>query len=494
MALSTAKLEFWAKNRYNVCISGRHGVGKTGQVFELFNNLYGEIGKDWLYFSASTMDPWVDFIGVPKEKTAEDGTDFLHLVRPEIFARDRVKAIFLDEYNRAPKKVRNAVMELIQFQSINGHKFHTLEVVWTAINPPSSDGDDLNYDVDELDDAQLDRFHIFVEVPYAVSKPFFTKKYGEDNGTAAVEWWNSLPKKISDKISPRRLDYAIDCYQKCGDVRDVLPAGSNATQLLFLLSEGSIKQTLDDLLKDEDTNAAKVKMAEPNFYDMAIPIIKKDEKYLQFFMPLAPSEKLSQFISSSTKRQIDRLLKASTDSEDMFHKVTEIVEAKGIVNNKIRQLQEWRIKNFAGQLKDNDAGLSIEFDDIMNRIRSVNTARDNTYNRKQSVEELLEFVTKMPDGVELSKRQAKEFFDYMLYFASRSNKPTFGKFAKDWEHGMLRVNEMHPFAKNHTRNSLYVNNAKRKMPDFIGMEIDELFSTEDDELFSTEDIDIDALF
>ncbi len=483
MALSTAKLEFWAKNKYNVCLSGRHGVGKTGQVFELFNNLYGEIGKDWLYFSAATMDPWVDFIGVPKEGIAEDGTPFLYLVRPEIFARDNVKAIFLDEYNRAPKKVRNAVMELIQFKSINGHPFHNLEVVWTAINPPSSDEDELNYDVDELDDAQLDRFHIFVEVPYSVSKPFFTNKYGKDDGTAAVEWWNSLPEGIRDKISPRRLDYTIDCYQKGGDVRDVLPSGSNASQLLFLLSEGSIKQTLKDLIKSKDTNTAKTKMAEPNFYDMAIPIIKNDENYLQFFMPLAPSEKLSQFVSSSSKKQIDKLLTATIGNEDMFNKVTEVVEAKGLVNNKIRQLQQWRIKNFAGQL-GGDAGETLEFDKVMNRVKSVKTYQDNTYDRKQFVEELLNIVINMPDGVKLSKRQAKEFFNYMLYFVSRSNKGTLVGFTKDWQYGMLRVNEMHPFEKNHTASCNHSENAKRKMPLFIGMEIEELFR----------DVDLNEIF
>ena len=41
----------------------------------------------------------------------------------------------MDEFSRAHKKVRNAVMELIQFKSINGRKFKNLKIVWAAINP-----------------------------------------------------------------------------------------------------------------------------------------------------------------------------------------------------------------------------------------------------------------------------------------------------------------------------------------------------------------------
>jgi hypothetical protein len=45
----------------------------------------------WLYFSASTMDPWVDFIGVPKEHKDADGS-YLERIRFEGKARDLVEA------------------------------------------------------------------------------------------------------------------------------------------------------------------------------------------------------------------------------------------------------------------------------------------------------------------------------------------------------------------------------------------------------------------
>jgi MoxR-like ATPase len=48
---------------------------------------------------------------------------YLELVRPKAFRDDEVQALFFDEFNRSHKNKRNAVMELMQFKSINGRKF-----------------------------------------------------------------------------------------------------------------------------------------------------------------------------------------------------------------------------------------------------------------------------------------------------------------------------------------------------------------------------------
>ena len=119
-------LKHAAANGFNVLLVGNHGVGKTAIVRTALDDL----GLVWKYFSASSIDPWVDLVGVPKEK---DGV--LELIRPATLDFENLQVIFLDEYNRAPKKVRNACMELIQFGSINGKKFPKLQLVIAAINP-----------------------------------------------------------------------------------------------------------------------------------------------------------------------------------------------------------------------------------------------------------------------------------------------------------------------------------------------------------------------
>ena len=169
------KLDFWIKNNLNVLLTGKHGVGKTSIIAEMVkkNNLRG------LYFSCGTLDPYIDLIGIPtKTIDAETGIEYMDLARPKAFALDEADFIMLDEANRASPKVQNALMELIQFGSINGMKFKSLRCVWAGINPQAKTKKDVKYHVEDMDPAQKDRFHIHYTVPYIPSKKYFTQKFG----------------------------------------------------------------------------------------------------------------------------------------------------------------------------------------------------------------------------------------------------------------------------------------------------------------------------
>jgi len=215
--ITDTKLQFWIENNLNVLIEGSHGVGKTTIIGKAFE----DAGLTWQYFSASTMDPWVDFIGVPKEKITDDGISFLDLIRPMQFQDGSVDAIFFDEFNRSPSKVRNAVLELVQFKSINGRPIPGLRMVWAAINPDDEESD-IQYDVEELDPAQLDRFHIHTSIPNEPNREYFAGKFGDRTGLRAIEWWHSLPDGVKTYVSPRRLDSALEIFALGGDLRDVL--------------------------------------------------------------------------------------------------------------------------------------------------------------------------------------------------------------------------------------------------------------------------------
>lgn len=288
MSAMQAKLDFWAKNNLNVLLRGRHGTGKTQMV----QNTLDEHKIKWIYFSASTMDPWVDFVGVPKEKTV-NGYSYLELIRPEIFAKDEVEAIFFDELNRAPKKVRNAVMELIQFKSINGKKFNNLRFIWGAINPEGKDDEDSEYDVEKLDPAQLDRFHIIVDVDDRPNKAYFNSTYGA-NGIIAIEWWTNLNATSKRLVSPRRLDYALKVYQLGGDISDVLPKEINVHELVTQLVSGSFASKLKGAFKN-DTEATTI-LNNENFFKGAIPLILKNKNYLEYFPQFFPKEKFNDLV------------------------------------------------------------------------------------------------------------------------------------------------------------------------------------------------------
>jgi hypothetical protein len=287
--ISQAKLDFWIQNHYNVLFVGRHGVGKTATIKEAFERA----GLKWKYFSAATMDPWVDFIGVPKEMSTPEGLSYLDLVRPFDFQTDTVEAIFFDEFNRSHKKVRNAVMELIQFRSINGKKFNNLKLIWAAINPD----DEGEYDVEKLDPAQEDRFHVKVVVPYKPDLRYFTKIYGENIARAALGWWQDLPVEQKDAISPRRLDYALDILDKSGDLRDALPPKVSVVKLLSDIKNGPIVDRLDVIFKNRDDAGALSLMREENSYVSAISHILKKQSWLEYFLPFVSKEKLVSLIS-----------------------------------------------------------------------------------------------------------------------------------------------------------------------------------------------------
>lgn len=289
-------LDVWIENNFNVLFRGKHGVGKTATVIGAFerHNL------NWKYFSAATMDPWVDFIGIPKEKVEADGTSHIALVQPK--GLQEVEALFLDELNRAPKKVRNAVMELIQFRSINGIQFPNLKMIWAAVNPDDDEDADTRYDVEALDPAQKDRFHIIVDIPYKPSLAFFSSKYGSA-GEGAVEWWNALTPAAKDEVSPRRLEYALKVHAAGGSLRHVLVDNDtiNISKLMEMMSVGSIKKKLRELAS-ADAATRKDAFADPNFITNAADLIFGNKGYVQAFAEFVPKDILSSVLEKGDKK------------------------------------------------------------------------------------------------------------------------------------------------------------------------------------------------
>lgn len=274
-----------AQNGLNVILKGKHGVGKTALVRSAFNNVFGEQNEDWLYFSASTMDPWVDFIGVPKEKNGA-----LELVRPRVMQDDKIQGIFFDELNRSHKKIRNAIMELIQFKSINGKTFPNLKVIWAAINP--DDDEDLTYDVEKLDPAQLDRFELHIDVPYQPDIEFFRNTYG-GRGELAVKWWLNQNEPAQAAVSPRRLEYALQVLEMEGDIRYVLGATKtvNVSEFVKFIQRGDPVQCLRDLQKKSEAEQ-RAYLGDANSFKHVKNELLRSKEFLREFAHLLPDEEL----------------------------------------------------------------------------------------------------------------------------------------------------------------------------------------------------------
>jgi hypothetical protein len=264
--ISKARLRQYLKLEYNVLFIGLHGIGKTTIVKEVVE----EAGLKWKYFSASTLDPWVDFVGVPKVVTEDNGVEHLKLIRPLFIENDEVEFIFLDEFNRAPDKVINAVMELIQFKSINGHKMNSLKVIWAAINP---EDDDDTYSVNHLDPAQMDRFQVHLDVPYKVDTDYFFKKY-PSTGPIFHQWWHNLPGDIQKKVSPRRLDYAANAYANGCRLADFLPTESGIEILRKALGSVPFHEAIKEVSNLEE---AETFIKDINNTTRLLDLIKTDD-------------------------------------------------------------------------------------------------------------------------------------------------------------------------------------------------------------------------
>lgn len=291
------KLRFYLKHEKNVLIEGRHGTAKTTMISKIFNEEIGE-GK-WLYFSASTLDPWVDFVGVPRMVKDDQGNDVLDFIRPKAMSNDNIEGIYIDEYNRSEKKFRNAVMELIQFKTINGRKFSNLKVVWAAVNPFSDEELEESYDVEPTDPAQLDRFQIQITIPYLPDLKYFSEKFGEEWAKSSLEWWNALKQEMKNKISPRRLDYALEVAQIGGDLVDVLPFESNPQKLELSLRIGNIEDRLQNFVTREDYDGAKEFVNRENNFQGSKKYISESLVFRRFFLPLIECERISSLFFSN---------------------------------------------------------------------------------------------------------------------------------------------------------------------------------------------------
>ncbi len=296
MLVSPKKLDFWLEHRYNVLFDGERGVGKTSIVIEAFKRA----GLRYLMLSGATMDPFIDFVGVPVQVTGPDGTKVIDLLRPKYIVESNPQAIFVDEFNRTHKKVRNAMMELIQFKTINGTPMgDDLRVVWAAINP-DTDADGVGeYDTDRLDPAQRDRFHIMCSIPYKCDREYFATKYDPEVAKAAIQYWEELPDPIRKQVSPRRLDYALQIWQDGGDLRDVLPTQANVNRLTSALQVGPAESRLTALLTSPV--AAKAFFKDENNYNSTINTVLRLTKFRDSLLPCVPPEKLASLFAANVE-------------------------------------------------------------------------------------------------------------------------------------------------------------------------------------------------
>jgi len=311
-------LDQWISANANVLLIGEKGVGKSMQILDSFKR--NEL--KFSYFSGATLDPWVHILGIPTVSKQAEGANKVDFALPESMDTS-VEAIFIDEFNRCHRTVRNALLELLQFKTINGRSFPNLRMIWAAVNPKNEQ----DYDVDELDPAQLDRFHIICEIPNAPDMEYFSNKYGKERAKLLIEWWKMQPEEALKILSPRRLEYVADFYDKGLDISALLPVSANHTNLIKMLSmEGDDIKWIEAI--DNFDDAILKELFSNN------KLVSKFYKKLCFsefykYWKNGPSELRKKFFSTNTHYQ-DYVITKSLLSDEPEYKsmLSEECEAK----------------------------------------------------------------------------------------------------------------------------------------------------------------------
>jgi len=135
-----------------VLLIGKHGIGKSESVQQFCK----ENGYFYQPLFLSHQET-ADLIGIPVEK---DGKTIwskpVWLQQLEEESKNRDCVLFLDELNRAQLDVRQVALQLVLDKQIHQHRLPDNTFIVAAINP--SEDEKMDYQVDEIDPALMDRF------------------------------------------------------------------------------------------------------------------------------------------------------------------------------------------------------------------------------------------------------------------------------------------------------------------------------------------------
>lgn len=239
MAISVPQLSAYMGAGLNILITGEPGTGKTAMLKEAAS----KNSMRMQYYSASTLDPVIDLIGIPVPDTANKRMEFY---RPA--GIETAEVVFFDEISRASLQTMNAILEVTQFRSLNGEPLPNLKCVVAAMNPA-----DAAQGTDELPAALADRFDVYLEAAVKADYSYLKRKYGESYARAGVSIFDDYQRSYNNAkrskkntigyLSPRRLDKLMEIYKafpKAETVRAVLPSDVvvSAPQVAQLLSAG----------------------------------------------------------------------------------------------------------------------------------------------------------------------------------------------------------------------------------------------------------------
>ena len=136
---------------------GQTGIGKSWSMKELAK----ELGIDFVDLRLATQEV-TDLIGYPRMIKKEGKEPVTVWTKPEWFPEEGTRGILaLEEVNRAPEDVRQAIFQLLTEWKLHTHKLPSTWTIVSMINPDNGE-----YHVNKLDKAFKRRFvQVVVDPP-----------------------------------------------------------------------------------------------------------------------------------------------------------------------------------------------------------------------------------------------------------------------------------------------------------------------------------------
>lgn len=223
-----------------VLLVGTMGVGKS----QIMKQIADELKINLIDLRLAQQESG-DLIGLPY-KNGDGGT---HWAAPEWWPKEGTRGIlFLDEINRAPNDVRQAVFQLVLDRKLHTHVLPKGWYVASAMNP-----DNGNYQVESLDPAMLRRF-CTIEVTPDVDVWLSWAKANVDSTISEFVNTNRgllfMAEEIKIDVKPTPDSYRmLDMLLKA----KVIPVGNQAEVFRGLIG----KEASIALIKWMDTNYEK---------------------------------------------------------------------------------------------------------------------------------------------------------------------------------------------------------------------------------------------
>jgi hypothetical protein len=189
-----------------VLVRGRHGIGKSELVYQMAHTL----GLPVVERRASQMTEG-DLVGLPSingNRTSFNPPDWFKQ------ACENPVVLFLDEVDRAVIEVRQGIFELTDSRKLNGHTLHPETRIFAAVNGGKHAA---NYQVGEMDPAELDRWTVFDVEPTVQDWLIWAKDRVDSVVFNFIQNNQSHLEHIDGEFEPNKKYPSRRSWKRCND-------------------------------------------------------------------------------------------------------------------------------------------------------------------------------------------------------------------------------------------------------------------------------------